>query len=1325
MRTAPAPNMVAIPGMNPGAIVAGGGGGAGGGSGGSGKGKKKGKGKDGEDGGDDAEGGGKDGKGGEGCGDPVCPITGKMFLEVMDFAFWATKELKFIRHYSSRRSDVAGSFGFGWTHPFGWQLEERRRAVFVYDDRGDRQKFARPVDGGPASAHPFGWTLARVGNTYRLTRDGGEVLTFERHPAARKFLLRYLSDVRGNTTTVEYDERGRFIGLIDSERRPFRATLDELGRIVRFQVPTEPTHQNWMDLGHYRYDEFGDLVEYIDAVGFSWQYRYHNHLMVEHRSGCGLSYLYRYDGEQKDAYCIETWGEYVGRDDPALLVPISEVLKNPDPLAPKPKGINYVKLTYLKDQFSSEVENGLGGVTRYIGDSYGRVIKKVLPDGSVTERQFNPDTGAVSGQTNADGEPGTVVQRATGGPLGFVRPDGTARVVLRPEPYVEEVRDVRTGALTRVHYSEYGEQISRKFPDGTFEVIEYDARGLTKTEVDRSGGTTRYVHDDMANLVEVHDPHGGVQRRKFDYLGRCVLHVDAAGQTTQFAYDGRSEVTHKRLHDGTDLFASYDANRKATSLQIANRVYRFEYGGLSWMTRRTEPDGMVIDFRYDVEGNLVWIRRGDGAIHTLERDTIGRIARSVDFEGQVQARAHDGMGRVVKRSSARGTDVWSYDLDGQLIEAETPDATIVLGYAPTGKVAFVDTGTVVVHSEYDETGQLVREHQNGVEARIGWEGGLPTIFESPSGVRLEWTMAAGVPVALDAGPTKIAFVYPRPREKVLVLGDRLVRREKYDDLGFLRWATLSRRDPTSGIGDGALGMPDNSDQILRIDYEYNVYGELVRERRTDGRTIEYDLDQAGRIKDKTVQRHGQIESQERLRYDAIGSPILENVGRDGLGRVVQAQNDHFEYDEAGRLVARVTDRGRTSYEWDAEDNLRRVVTPDHIVEMTYDGRGRRMEKRVFVGLEETESVRYVWENQILLREIDEYAGKTRTYLRQPGDWAPFGHVDSDDEGSRSYFYVADRSGCPDLIVDEQGTVVWEAERTVFGAVENIKAKDFRCDVRFAGQLYDEHVGLVYNRLRWYEPRVAQYVLPDRVGLDGGLNFRDYVTNPTTYVDPMGLAARPSGTAGAPVGNYPTGWGNRPNKPTGASSMTPGYMTTPGHWATEGTDGVPGSIVCSDAELKAAGHGGGAGQFSADTTKAIDAAGDKYGCHTCGTKNPLGPDAGETDDDIKKAKDSGAHFVPDHIPPAALHTPRGKDKRHEIDVPKGGVRLFPQCRQCSNQQKNDVSSEKHRMRREGGDDEDDKVAGVNAGAQAAFEKNKQVKPPTPPPAAQPPKKKRKT
>ena len=88
-RTAPGPNAIAIPGMNPGTILQGGGGDGGGGSGkgGSGSGGKKKAGTG--DGEEDASGGGKEGEGGDGCGDPICPVTGRMFLDILDFAFAA------------------------------------------------------------------------------------------------------------------------------------------------------------------------------------------------------------------------------------------------------------------------------------------------------------------------------------------------------------------------------------------------------------------------------------------------------------------------------------------------------------------------------------------------------------------------------------------------------------------------------------------------------------------------------------------------------------------------------------------------------------------------------------------------------------------------------------------------------------------------------------------------------------------------------------------------------------------------------------------------------------------------------------------------------------------------------------------------------------------------------------------------------------------------------------------------------------------------------------------------------------------------------------
>src|SRR6185369_12457287 len=117
-RTAPVPNAIAIPGMNPGLFIMGGGGdgggsGAGGGKGGSGK-----QGAGGNNGGKDANGGGKGagncGPGsGSGCpgghdggsvtaGDPVDVATGRVLtVPVVDARFAGALGLEFSRAYSS------------------------------------------------------------------------------------------------------------------------------------------------------------------------------------------------------------------------------------------------------------------------------------------------------------------------------------------------------------------------------------------------------------------------------------------------------------------------------------------------------------------------------------------------------------------------------------------------------------------------------------------------------------------------------------------------------------------------------------------------------------------------------------------------------------------------------------------------------------------------------------------------------------------------------------------------------------------------------------------------------------------------------------------------------------------------------------------------------------------------------------------------------------------------------------------------------------------------------------------------------------------------
>jgi len=63
-----------------------------------------------------------------------------------------------------------------------------------------------------------------------------------------------------------------------------------------------------------------------------------------------------------------------------------------------------------------------------------------------------------------------------------------------------------------------------------------------------------------------------------------------------------------------------------------------------------------------------------------------------------------------------------------------------------------------------------------------------------------------------------------------------------------------------------------------------------------------------------------------------------------------------------------------------------------------------------------------------------------------------------------------------------------------------------CPLRFQGQYEDAESGLYYNLNRYYDPLCGMYLSPDPIGLAGGLRPHSYVHNPTSWIDPLGLAS---------------------------------------------------------------------------------------------------------------------------------------------------------------------------------------------------------------------------
>jgi RHS repeat-associated protein len=1219
-RTSPAPNIPPIPGMCPGVAVLGGGGGAGGGAG---KGSKKGKGKKKGKKNKKKTNASGDGKnGGESCGDPVCPITGRMMLDLYDFGYNAPLQLKWLRTYSSRSSNEDSDLGFGWAHPFGWRIQTSRRRVAVLDENGKRQIF-RDVTADEWDINDLGWQLRMGGESFELWLPDGRRLAFGGKVGGFHHLIG-VSDQNGNAITITRDAYGRIESMIDSAGRAYR--FEQLnGRIGAIHVAIEPTNKQFMEVARYSYDSSGNLTSFTDAEGFRWEYAYDGHLLIEHRLPTGLSYCYRYDGRTHEAWCVESWGEYIGKIDPALETPIPPRPAGEDTRTIK--GIHHVKFIYLKDLHYSEVTNALGGTLRYYGDESGRVIKRVDEQGGVTEYYYDEQTGALIRETQPDG----TEREAPDGdrdPSVSQASDGSKILQFDEDDGTEVVFDTSTGAVTTRLYDAHGNLTYVKHADGTSEQYEYDRRGLVLSSIDRAGVLTQFKYDAQGNEIEVGRP-GAVELKEYDYLGRMTAHVDERGQRTEWVWDRRSEVIEKRLADGTSMRWDRNAMRMATRLENDGRITRIEYGGLDWPIRVEEPDGAVWQYRYDAIGNVVTALNPLGQVAQQRFDLANRQTGFTSFEGWSHEAGYDPAGRIVWKDTPVGRQNFAFDELGRLIAVEHPDGqTVAVEYDEDGRTIRFDNG-VMVEREKSRVGNVAREAQGEHELRVHWVGPYPDAFVSDTGVPLLRTRDKNGEISLiEIGD--VAAI--RFEGDLIELGDQLVLRKSYDAVGQLTAQCLSRHDRS--LPREQLATRSDPNVLWWATYDWRGT-RLTGERLSDGRSIQYDLDAADRVRTRRVYQNGSLVEEENLSYDAAGTVRMARARYDALGRPSEIDGQSLEYDVAGRLIAR--NDGEITYEWSADGELLAVNQPDQSVRFVYDAYGRRTGKRIVRQNEVVRDISYVWTNNCVLYETDHTASRSRTYVRGDDSFAPYAHVDLLGSNPEIVYYLCSPNGFPVLGVDQDGREVYRADPTTFGEARSTGATSI--DVRFANQHADEDVGLVYNYRRWYDPQLGVFISPDPELLEGNLAPRQYVDNPIIECDPSGLARK-----------------KKPDmSPTGTG------LLKPGPWATKGTDEVPGFI---DAGSNAKNH-----NFSDSTKRAIDNAGFTHGCHSCGSKDP--------DPEGKQPKLK--HFVPDHQPPVSSIKHMSKKKL------KGGVRLYPHCRRCSNKQskqaKNAKANGSHKARGE--------------------------------------------
>jgi RHS repeat-associated protein len=185
--------------------------------------------------------------------------------------------------------------------------------------------------------------------------------------------------------------------------------------------------------------------------------------------------------------------------------------------------------------------------------------------------------------------------------------------------------------------------LSVTYPYGVKRTFEFDADGNVVKEVDPRGNVTA-------------DPDDGTTIYTYDNAGRRtgINYSDSTPDVT-LDYDERGLRESATDGAGTET-RSYDDAGQLTGITRDGQTFSYDHDAAGNITRRTYPDGTVVDSGYNDDGRLASVTAGD-ATTAYGYDAASNLTATTFPNGNAETRTYDPAGRnsTVEHKSAGTT----------------------------------------------------------------------------------------------------------------------------------------------------------------------------------------------------------------------------------------------------------------------------------------------------------------------------------------------------------------------------------------------------------------------------------------------------------------------------------------------------------------------------------------------------------------------------------------------------------------------------------------------------------------------------------------------
>lgn len=1066
---------------------------------------------------------------------PINMILGQPFQQHIDFSAGL-----FSLERCWTPGQGGGLFGPLWSTPLSSYVSIDADGANFQTAMGRKIPFDVPINGAVcANVHAEDYELIEYQKGYAV-RDASNMLwLYEQHDG----MVRRLSGVR-DANDVGYDivyapDVDASIGLqpaclilTNGEIFDVEVKKGRLQRIVH--RATQITE------AQFEYDSRGLLVAATDTAGYRMGYGYDTHRrLVDLHYHNEHSTHYTYDNKNRVISVSTTTDFYHDRFEYA------------EPNSLGVRAVNFIdtlgrsKTTYINsdnDVIAFAAENG--AITRYTYNGSGDIATETNPHGEVVEREWD----------------------TFGNLVKTLHPDGTEECFERDKRgRLLSFKDA-AGELWEYERDEQGNIIAEHWPDGQSWRYQLNAHGQAVNIQNPDGSQLQFGYDNKHRLSHWRNALGAITTFAYDARDHLISRTDADGTTTQYEYDTAGRLLSAILANGVKLHWQW--SRRGDLLKVVDgegNVTRRDYGPYGLLKTVTDPVGGVVRFEHDRLMRLTGVINENREHYRYDYDTSSNVIREVDFSGRQLNYRYDVAGRLTEKIAGDGvkttysyalmnqlsqTEVFekgerekgkrtefAYDARGLLITAKNQEATIELTRDMLGRVVCESLNGRTIESHYNECGQLESQDVNGRLTQYGYDANglvsalgigdhLPLRFERDVMGR-ERSRRSG------AGFTEHSLwdVLGQLKAQVAGRGEHLVSSPHLDpnawhtprnatgDVAAVRTYTYDKAFNPTAIADARWGATH---------YQYNANSQVTH--------VKNDNNHAGLKEERfTYDAARNIEQSEQLTVDSSLSLLKEppqhttrnRYRRTPGGRIERRGNSTYAYDAQGRMVSKRTDRDGFRpqywrYEWDGEDQLQQVTTPENGVwRYRYDPFGRRIGKTCIQPgskrYRQVTDVHYLWSGNLLSEEHRIYADGTEQTVAYHYEQDSFRPIAQEVDGKLTYI-VTDHLGTPKELLTEAGDMVWSARHELWGKITaNQQAANddtHECLLRFQGQIEDKESGFYYNRFRYYEPNSGNYLSSDPIGLAGGTRPHSYVANSASSIDPFGLKADcPGGSLG--------------------------------------------------------------------------------------------------------------------------------------------------------------------------------------------------------------------